>query len=152
MKLIHHTIVYTQKMGTKERSMERYCGTWHHIITKLKKRIGEGSTLTIQNSWKHVWLTVLGDLNFTTFWKGKTIKTDKRVVAVRDWRRRVEMGRWNHVPFQDGEAVLHNTITVDLSLYSCQSQRTYSPDSELSQAWTEMDYSGILFLISFLQI
>lgn len=119
-------------MGTKEGSMERYCGTWYHIVTKLKKRIREGSTLTIQNSWKHVWLTMLGDLNFTAFWKDNTIKTAKRVVAVRDWRRRVEMGRWNRVPFQDGKAVLHNAITVDMSLYSCQSQRTYSPDSELS--------------------
>lgn len=112
--------------------MERYFGTCYHIVTKLKKRIREGSTLTIQNSWKHVWLTMLADLNLTAFWKDKTIKTAKRVVAVRDRRRRVEMGRWNSVPFQDGKAVLHNTITVDLSLSSCQSQRTYSPDSELS--------------------
>lgn len=166
-------------MGTKEWSTERYCGTWYHIITKLKKWIREGSTLTMQNSWKHVWLTVLGNLNFTAFWKDKTINTAKRVVAVRDWRRRVEMRRWNSVLFQDGKAVQHNTITVDMSLYSCQSQRTYNPDSELScklrgtplftiichfyiqlfmgkpksQARREMGYLEILsFLISFLQI
>lgn len=164
-------------MGTKEGSMESYFGTWYHIITKLKNQIREGSTLTIQNSWKPVWLMVLGDLNFMAFWKDKTtIKTAKRIVAVRDWRRRVAIGRWNSVSFQDGKAVLHNALTVAMALYNCQSQRTYSPDSELSckpgtpflmiichfyiqlflgkpksQAQREMGYLGMVsFLIRFL--
>lgn len=88
------------------------------------------------------------------------------------------MGRWNSLPFQDENAVLHNAITVAMSLYCCQSQRTYSPDSELSckpgtplfmiichfyiqlfkgklksQARREMGYLEVLsFLISFLQM
>lgn len=121
---------------------------------------------------------VLGDLNFMAFWKDKTRKTAKRVVAVRDWRRRAEIGRWYSVSFQDGKAVLHNAITVAMSLYSCQSQRTYNPDSDLSckpgtplfmitchfyiqlflgkpksQERREMGYMGMLsFLISFLYI
>lgn len=66
---------------------------------------------------------VLGDLNFMAFWKDKaTIKTAKRIVTVRDWRRRVAIGRWNSLSFQDGKAVLHNAITVAMALYSCQSQ------------------------------
>lgn len=119
-------------MGTKEGSMESYFGTWYHIITKLKNPDQGGlhthyteqleTCLTYGARWSQLY----------GIWKDKSIKTAKRVVAVRDWRRRAAISRWNSVSFQDGKAVLHSAITVAMALYSCQSHRTYNPDSELS--------------------
>lgn len=65
------------------------------------------------------------------FWKGETIETAKRSVAAMGCRR-VGKNRWNRVTLQQDKTLPHNTITVDMSLYICQNDKMYNPDSELS--------------------